>query len=201
MPSSEGPTRPLLQKHTGNARILIVEDNVRIIARIFLFVWDDSVCLVQLVNYKVFARWLNDAGYTTSVANNGIEALELLDKQTFDIILMVQRRSVHARLKHSLIISQDCQMPLMDGFACTQCIREKENKVRGALVLIYIRRYSKSSIYSPISRFGYQSWPLLPMPYKLSLISVLRCVITEASLSLCSLASDVLIPIFLGGDG
>jgi two-component system sensor histidine kinase/response regulator len=41
-------------------------------------------------------------------AGNGVEALDALDKQDFDVVLM------------------DCQMPVMDGFIATRKLRERE---------------------------------------------------------------------------
>jgi len=57
------------------------------------------------VNQLVATGILEEFGVTTTVANNGLEALQLLKQTTFDLILM------------------DCQMPEMDGYQATQAIR------------------------------------------------------------------------------
>jgi len=67
------------------ASILIVEDNA--------------------INQMVVANMLESLGLQVKTAGNGIEALNMLEKYPFDLILM------------------DCQMPEMDGYQCTQRIR------------------------------------------------------------------------------
>jgi len=68
-------------------RIMIVEDNV--------------------INQKVLASLLIPAGVKVSVANNGQEAVDMLNekKMTFDLVLM------------------DINMPVLDGYAATELIR------------------------------------------------------------------------------
>lgn len=68
-------------------RILLAEDNV--------------------VNQKVALQLLQRIGYRADIAGNGLEVLEALHRQTYDVVLM------------------DVQMPQMDGLTATQAIRQK----------------------------------------------------------------------------
>jgi signal transduction histidine kinase/CheY-like chemotaxis protein len=74
-------------KTAGAQRVLIVEDN--------------------LMNQKLAQIMLHNNGFRTVIANNGLEALELLQQQSFDVILM------------------DIQMPLMDGCQAARAIRKE----------------------------------------------------------------------------
>lgn len=58
------------------------------------------------LNQEVAMGLLSDEGFVVTIANNGEEALSLLDKSHFDIVLM------------------DMQMPLMDGVQATEEIRK-----------------------------------------------------------------------------
>jgi two-component system sensor histidine kinase/response regulator len=84
-------TRHSLREGRHAAPILLVEDN--------------------RVNQLVARRLLEKRGHTVVVANNGREALAILDEAScaaFGVVLM------------------DVQMPEMDGFECTALIRRKE---------------------------------------------------------------------------
>ena len=65
----------------------------------------------NLVNCEVAIDMLEVLGFDVDVAHNGEEALE-----------------IYNRLQHTLIL-MDCEMPVMNGFATTKIIREKENEL------------------------------------------------------------------------
>ncbi|MCP2936737.1 response regulator, partial [Salmonella enterica subsp. enterica serovar Typhimurium] len=62
------------------------------------------------VNQLVAVRTLERAGYKVTVANNGQEALDLLERESFDVVLM------------------DVQMPVMGGIEATRAIRAREQR-------------------------------------------------------------------------
>jgi len=80
------------------ADILVVEDNA--------------------INQMVVANMLESLGLKVKTANNGLEALELIEQHPFDLILM------------------DCQMPEMDGYQCTQRIRSHERPHFASLPIV-----------------------------------------------------------------
>ena len=59
------------------------------------------------INREIALTVLGRAGIDTSVACDGQEALDMLDSQPFDGVLM------------------DCQMPVMDGYAATRALRQQ----------------------------------------------------------------------------
>jgi len=81
-----------------SSRILIVEDD--------------------LANQFGTASILKHLGYKVAVANNGQEALELLYKNEYALVLM------------------DCSMPVMNGYDATVIIRDQTSKVRNHAIPI-----------------------------------------------------------------
>jgi CheY-like chemotaxis protein len=72
----------------SSKRVLIAEDN--------------------RVNQKVVQAILTRFQLKPDLANNGLEALELLANKSYDLVLM------------------DCQMPVMDGYEATRLLRDRE---------------------------------------------------------------------------
>jgi signal transduction histidine kinase/CheY-like chemotaxis protein len=81
-------TRPDSELPLIRARVLLAEDNV--------------------VNQRIAARMLERIGCRVDVVNDGIEALDRLSHQDYDLVLM------------------DCHMPRMDGFEATGRIRTRQ---------------------------------------------------------------------------
>jgi CheY-like chemotaxis protein/HPt (histidine-containing phosphotransfer) domain-containing protein len=79
---------PAPQSSLFAARLLLVEDNP--------------------VNQEVAKIMLEELGCQVDIANNGREALQRLEKQRYELVLM------------------DCQMPVMSGFEATEIIRDQE---------------------------------------------------------------------------
>jgi len=71
----------------NNVKVLLVEDNE--------------------INQELIIELLQGQDFNVTVANNGQEALLMLDKETFDGVLM------------------DCQMPVLDGYEATKKIRQQ----------------------------------------------------------------------------
>ncbi|SLN73959.1 Sensor histidine kinase RcsC [Oceanibacterium hippocampi] len=86
---SRPPFDPALQRK----RVLVLED--------------------RLVNQAIIRKQLRALGVTCRLVSNGIEGLEVLENDDFDLILC------------------DCSMPEMNGFDFTRALRRKENAAGG----------------------------------------------------------------------
>ncbi len=60
------------------------------------------------LNQRLAKRLAEKLGYTADIVNNGVEALQAIEKSSYNLVLM------------------DCQMPELDGYKTNHAIRERE---------------------------------------------------------------------------
>jgi signal transduction histidine kinase/ligand-binding sensor domain-containing protein/DNA-binding response OmpR family regulator len=109
-------------------KVLVAEDNV--------------------INQKLAKRLLEKMGHQVMVAESGLGALEQVQKQTFDLILM------------------DVQMPEMDGFAATQAIREWEKNVGSHIPIIAMTAHAMKGDYEMCMSVGMDGYITKPINSK-----------------------------------
>lgn len=85
-------------------RVLLAEDNI--------------------VNQKIVYKMLEKKGWSIKTAENGKQVLEILDQDSFDVVLM------------------DAQMPVLDGFEATRLIREAEKKSGKHIPIVALTAYA-----------------------------------------------------------
>jgi len=108
-------------------RILLAEDN--------------------LINQLVTNDLLIDMNAKVSIANNGKEAIDLLNKESFDLVLM------------------DMQMPEMDGYQAMKFIRKKSSKTIRSIPIIALTAHAIEGEDQKCKQAGaneYISKPFLP---------------------------------------
>lgn len=93
------------------------------------------------VNQIVISRMLNECGYVVDIANNGFEAVEMVKKNPYDIILM------------------DIQMPEMDGIEATKRIRETNQQTPVLAITAYALHGDREKFLS-LGMDGYISKPI-----------------------------------------
>ncbi len=96
--AKETPARPLPAPAARPLRILLAEDND----------------INQIMAVNLLENW----GHRVTVADNGREAVEKLETEPFDVVLM------------------DVQMPEMDGFKATAAIRAREQTTGGHVPIV-----------------------------------------------------------------
>ncbi len=125
-PSAVAPSQPL--------RILVAEDTP--------------------ANQKVVRALLSKYGHVVEVAHNGAEAVELLRKNPFDVVLM------------------DVQMPLMDGLQATAAIRQLPQPEKAAIPIIAMTAQAMPGDRGKCLAAGMSDY--LPKPFDAT--KLLRCV-------------------------
>ncbi|MEK6235511.1 MAG: response regulator, partial [Planctomycetales bacterium] len=93
LPATDDGEPPQVARAARSLRVLLAEDNP--------------------VNQRLATEWLRQWGHQVLVADNGLQALERLERETVDLVLM------------------DVQMPEMDGLTAARTIREQERETEG----------------------------------------------------------------------
>jgi two-component system, sensor histidine kinase and response regulator len=132
------PPRYPLEEAGPRLRLLVVDDNP--------------------VNRLVAKRMLENRHHIVKEAANGLEALDMIEKETFDCLLM------------------DAQMPIIDGFEATAAIRKRERDSGGHLPIIATTAHAMSGDRErclAAGMDGYLSKPLNPKDVFATIDSVL----------------------------
>jgi signal transduction histidine kinase/GAF domain-containing protein/ActR/RegA family two-component response regulator len=129
---------PLADRPTGSARILVVDD--------------------VMTNRLVASALVENAGHEVRLAGNGLEAIEALDSDRFDAILM------------------DIQMPVMSGDVAIQKIRGSGKAYAGIPIYAVTADATKGARehYLEIGATGYLSKPLDMKEISVAMDEVLR---------------------------
>ncbi len=124
VPHAAQATQPVL-----NIRILLAEDNP--------------------INQKVALRMLQRWGCQVDAVENGQAAVDAVEREHYDIVLM------------------DCQMPVMDGFEATDAIRTREEETGGRIPIVALTANAMSGDRERCIEAGmddYLSKPIKPDP-------------------------------------
>jgi len=146
-PSTEAARSTLITRHSlrenrVRLHILLAEDN--------------------MINQKLVARMLEKRGHTVVVADNGKEALEALEKEHFDLILM------------------DVQMPEMNGFEATAAIREKEKKTGEHIPIIAMTAHAMKGDRERCLQAGMDAYVSKPVQLK-DLLETIESIVPASS--------------------
>jgi len=133
------------QPETASLRILIAEDNE--------------------VNQKFAVRALKKAGHTSTIANNGLEAVEAFEREDYDVILM------------------DVQMPEMDGYEATAAIRERESATGTTIPIIALTAHAMKGDREKCFAAGMNGYVTKPVKSKALLAEIARLVEADESVA------------------
>jgi len=104
----QGVTTPLITRHTlAEARASQAPSAPRQsgLTRAYVLIVEDN-----LLNQKLALRMLEKLGYRADLADNGRDAVRMIEKGGYDLVFM------------------DCQMPEMDGYEASAIIRQREKE-------------------------------------------------------------------------
>ncbi|PRY87422.1 response regulator [Mongoliibacter ruber] len=114
-----------------------------------VLVAEDSSVIINLTkNVLMFEK------YEIKAVKNGLQVLESIEKEHFDLILM------------------DINMPVMDGIECTKAIRQLENKEKASIPIVAITGNYKNYTLDDFKKAGLNDYVQKPLDYDLLLATV-----------------------------
>lgn len=107
----------------------------------------------NLINQKVSLRILQASGYKASAVDNGAEAIKAVEEGDYDLVLM------------------DIQMPLVDGFAATEQIRNFEDDKRD-IPIIALTAHAMMGYREKCLKAGFNEYLSKPIASKVMLTMI-----------------------------
>jgi PAS domain S-box-containing protein len=107
--------------------------------------WNVLVAEDSAVNRTLAIRLLEKRGHKVTTANHGLEAVEAFRQRDFDLILM------------------DIQMPEMDGFEATACIRSLEEKTGKRVPIIALTAHALAGDREKCLESGFDGYTPKPI--------------------------------------
>jgi CheY-like chemotaxis protein len=122
IPGGAARTQQTVPSRPPTLRILVVDDT--------------------LLHRKLAARLLQTRGHSVTITNNGREAVDLLENEHFDLVLM------------------DVEMPVMDGLTATSLIRNRERAGGRHTVIVGVTSSAEPEACSRAGMDAYLAKPL-----------------------------------------
>ena len=136
-------TRHPVREEARSLRVLLAEDN--------------------LVNQKLASRLLEKHGHNVVTAANGRQALERIEAENFDIVLM------------------DVQMPEIDGFEATATVRKMEEATGAHLPIVAMTAHAMQGDNQRCMAAGMDGYLAKPLDVK-KLLEVVQAVLDRSRL-------------------
>ncbi len=99
----------------------------------------------NLLSQKISAKLLESRGHGVTTVGNGQEVLDALERGQFDVVMM------------------DVEMPVMDGFACTVEIRNRERESGRHIPIIALTAYAVHDYEQRCAQSGMNAFVVKPL--------------------------------------
>lgn len=125
--------------------------------------------LNQILVKKIVQKW----NYEIDVANNGREALNLLEKNNYDVVLM------------------DIQMPEMDGYTATQAVRNMRDPVKKTVPIIALTAHATNEEAQKCLHMGMNAYVTKPFNPGLLLKTILQLTTKRGNQEMAKVEEEI----------